>query len=547
MLLKLFTRVLNVRLDKVVEKQKFLSEHQFGFRKNKSTSDAIFVVTTAIEKAKQEGMDAGLASIDLSAAYDMVSRTALFKKLYSLGISGSFLEILQDYYTNDSVVYVVGTGVTKALYLIQGVKQGCNLSPLLFNLFLVDVIEEIHRTKLGIKIGQNIVTIISYADDLIILVECIENLNKIIDFLKQQCGKINMNVNAKKSKIIRIGHPLRSSTEEEMFSFDQVLACKYLGVLIEKKAFTYYTDFSDQCYKKSRMYKFSVMSKAKDSHDPALVARELWNKVALPSILYGSEVIPIRGQELRKINSEATQIGKFILQLPRSTTNITPTLIAGIEQIEYSYYKRVLAYKNRIENLHNESLAKQTYEFVMNSNKPFGYRQRDQKLERILRGEDLETWYVNDINNRKQINDYSCRFLPEKLYPGLDNQLAITSYTEEAKILAEFMTMNSGLGNRSPIKGYKQHKLCQVCQKAGQNNRINEIHLLFECVSLKPAHIKYGTQAYKQKNAGTDSQNIYKKYWSDYKDENDLNERIKSADTIRNIYLDLVKRIHNRN
>ena len=63
-LLKLFTRLLNVRLDKVVEKQKFLSEHQFGFRKNKFTSDDIFVVTTAIEKAKQEGMDAGLASID---------------------------------------------------------------------------------------------------------------------------------------------------------------------------------------------------------------------------------------------------------------------------------------------------------------------------------------------------------------------------------------------------------------------------------------------------------------------------------------------------
>ena len=255
-LLKLFTRFLNVRLDKIVEKQKFLNEHQFGFRKNKSTSDAIFVITTAIEKAKQEGMDAGLASIDLSAAYDMVSRPALFKKLYSLGISGNFLEILQDYYTNDSVVYVVGTGVTKALYLIQGVKQGCNLSPLLFNLFLVDVIEEIHRTKLGIKIGQNIVTIISYADDLIILVECIENLNKVIDLLKNLCGNINMHVNAKKSKIIRIGHPLRSSTEEEMFSFDQVLACKYLGVLIEKKAFTYYTDFSDQCHKKTECINF---------------------------------------------------------------------------------------------------------------------------------------------------------------------------------------------------------------------------------------------------------------------------------------------------
>ena len=263
-LLKLFTRVLNVRLDRVAERQKFLTEQQFGFRKNKSTADAIFVITTAIEKAKQEGMDAGLASIDLKAAYDMVCRKSLFKKLHSLGISGNFLEILQDYYTNDSVIYNVGTGVTKALYLTQGVKQGCNLSPLLFNLFLVDVIKAIHQKKLGIKVGQNIITIISYADDLILIVEQIEDMNNIIDYLKELCANINMKVNATKSKIIRIGHPLRSSTENDLFSFDQVLSCKYLGVLIEKKAFMYYTDFSEQCYLKSRMYKFSIMTKVKD-------------------------------------------------------------------------------------------------------------------------------------------------------------------------------------------------------------------------------------------------------------------------------------------
>ena len=356
-----------------------------------------------------------------------------------------------------------------------------------------------------------------------------------------------MKVNAKKSKIIRIGHPLKSSTENDMFSFDQVLTCKYLGVLIEKKAFTYYTDFSEQCYIKSRMYKFSIMTKAKDSHDPPLVARELWNKVALPSILYGSEVIPIRGQELRKINSEATQIGKFILQLPRSTTNITPTLIAGIEQIEYPYYKRVLAYQQKIENLPDNSLTRQTYEYVINSDRNFGYKQRMKKMERVLKGEDLVTWYVSDINNRKQINDFSCRFLPEKLYPGLDNQLALTSYNDESKFLAEFMTMNSGLGNRAPIKGYKQHKLCQVCKKAGQNNKLNEIHLLFECAPLQPAHTKYGTKAYRQKYPGESPEKVYKKYWSDYKEEKDLLERIKSADTIRTIYLSLVKKIHNRN
>ena len=192
----------------------------------------------------------------------------------------------------------------------------------------MDVIEAIHQKKLGIKVGQNIVTIISYADDLILIVEQIEDMNNIIDYLKELCANINMKVNATKSKIIRIGHPLRSSIENDLFSFDQVLSCKYLGVLIEIKAFMYYTDFSEQCYLKSRMYKFSIMTKAKDSHDPPLVARELWNKVALPSILYGSEVIPIRGQELKKINSEATQIGKFILQLPRDIYCVFQTYLS---------------------------------------------------------------------------------------------------------------------------------------------------------------------------------------------------------------------------
>ena len=77
------------------------------------------------------------------------------------------------------------------------------------------------------------------------------------------------------------------------------------------------------------------------------------------------------------------------------------------------------------------------------------------------------------------------------------------------------MTINSGLWNRASIKGYKQHKLCQVCKKAGQNNKLNEIHLLFECAPLQPAHTKYGTKVYKQKYPCESPEKVYKKYWSD--------------------------------
>ena len=86
----------------------------------------------------------------------------------------------------------------------------------------------------------------------------------------------------------------------------------------------------------------------------------------------------------------------------------------------------------------------------------------------------------------------------------------------KVRILADFWPkMNSGLGNRALIKGYKQHKLCQVCQKLGQKNKLHETHLLFECMPLKPAHIKYDTQNYKLKHVGKGPESLYKTYWLD--------------------------------
>ena len=71
-LLKVLTRLLNMRLMNLVEEKSLLSDKQFGFRKERSTQDAILVVATAIEKAKADGDDAALAFIDLKAAYDKV-------------------------------------------------------------------------------------------------------------------------------------------------------------------------------------------------------------------------------------------------------------------------------------------------------------------------------------------------------------------------------------------------------------------------------------------------------------------------------------------
>lgn len=170
----------------------------------------------------------------------------------------------------------------------------------------------------------------------------------VVSLIETECAKINMEISESKSKTMRIGKPINKfENGEEPFRFDQVLTCKYLGVIIDRKTSEYFVSFAQNCVKKSKMYKFSIMTKSKDSYDPPFVARELWTKTAIPSILYGSETVPLRQQELRKLNSDAASIGKFILQLPKTTSNITATLIAGeriYTLIWFEHDLRVLKY-----------------------------------------------------------------------------------------------------------------------------------------------------------------------------------------------------------
>ena len=62
------------------------------------------------------------------------------------------------------------------MYLINGVKQGYNLSPVYFNIFCLDIVEEIEKLNLGIETGGRVITLLVFADDITIILRHIEDL-----------------------------------------------------------------------------------------------------------------------------------------------------------------------------------------------------------------------------------------------------------------------------------------------------------------------------------------------------------------------------------
>ena len=144
---KLFTAVLNNRLKLYLESYDVLSEAQAGFRKEYSTSDHMFTLYGLIELMKARKKKLYCTFIDFSKAFDSVWRIGLWGKLIQNGINGKCFQVIYSMYQGIKSCVSAHNTLTDYFLCCVGVRQGKNLSPLLFSLFvnsLVQICEKVH-------------------------------------------------------------------------------------------------------------------------------------------------------------------------------------------------------------------------------------------------------------------------------------------------------------------------------------------------------------------------------------------------------------------
>ena len=174
--------------------------------------------------------------VDFSKAFDTIPRDLLFRKLLNYGINGKFFNSLKTLYTNDNCCIKVGNKLTQPFVANQGVKQGCILSPLLFNIFIADIVERFGTEDcrpLKIDATQNLSCIL-WADDIILLSRSEEGLRNMLSALYSFADDNGMAINTKKTKcmifnktgkFIRRSYPMKNGTIETTNSY------KYLGFI----------------------------------------------------------------------------------------------------------------------------------------------------------------------------------------------------------------------------------------------------------------------------------------------------------------------------
>ena len=154
-------------------------DSQFGFRKNRRTTDALFIIHTISLLAVRQKKPMFLACIDLSKAFDSVNHDLLWTKLSTFGVSTKLLSILTRMYINATSVVRYDGYTSNEFRFAKRLRQGCPLIPLLFCVFISDLDYTLKSSSTGkITMDREEISVIMFADDLVLLADSSEGLKQ---------------------------------------------------------------------------------------------------------------------------------------------------------------------------------------------------------------------------------------------------------------------------------------------------------------------------------------------------------------------------------
>ena len=241
---KILTSILNTRLYQWAEDNNKINIEQAGFRQNFSTVDHIFTLHSMVSNCLYGRRRSKLyaAFIDFKKAFDLVRREILWDKLHRLGVSGKMIKMLKGIYKRVTTAVKIGGIQTGSFECPQGVRQGCQLSPLLFSLLISEIAERVNRGgRMGYQFipGAKELFSLFFADDIVLIAKTPAGLQTQLNNLRQAAEEIGLTVNLEKTKIMIFRKGGFLGQHEKWFygreRIETVNNYKYLGYTLTTK------------------------------------------------------------------------------------------------------------------------------------------------------------------------------------------------------------------------------------------------------------------------------------------------------------------------
>ena len=160
-----------------------------------------------LDRAREFQKNIYFCFIDYAKAFDSVDHNKLWKSLKEMGIPDHLTCLLRNLYAGQEATVRTGHGTTDWFQKGKGVRQGCILSPYLFNLYAEYIMRNagFEETQAGIKIAGRNINNLRYADDIILMAESEEELKSLLMKVEAESEKVGLKLNIQKTKIMASG------------------------------------------------------------------------------------------------------------------------------------------------------------------------------------------------------------------------------------------------------------------------------------------------------------------------------------------------------
>ena len=240
------------------------------------------------------------------------------------------LSLIQSMYYNDNVQLTLPTCLSAPIWFTKGVKQGCSLSLMLFALYVSGLGDALHNSKLGFQMGEVVLMAIFFADDLVLIAWSPKHaMDRLLEIVARFCRDMYMKLAVLKTFILTNStNPVNWSVDDE--TIEEVMSAKYLGVNMQIRGRNMVGQYEAVMLKRATGCAISIMNLTHAGLDRALIAKRLWECCAIPSILYCAEVLVISKKTFEELERVQNMVGRFILQVPSSTSRALAWMDAGL-------------------------------------------------------------------------------------------------------------------------------------------------------------------------------------------------------------------------
>lgn len=489
---KIFARVLLPRLQTVANR--VYPEAQCGFRAGRSTIDMVFSIRQLQEKCREQRRPLYIAFVDLTKAFDLVSRSGLFTLLMKIGCPPKLLSLIISFHIRMHGTVSFNGEISRPFEIRSGVKQGCVLAPTLFGVFFSLLLHHAFRSsregvllhtrhdgklfnlarlRAKTKVKTVLIREMLFADDAAFVSHTEEGLQALMDNFSSACEDFGLTISIKKTEVLAQGTQADPTIRIRDQVLNNVSSFKYLGSTIS-------SNLSLDAELNSRIGKAAAVfgkleKRVWSNHKLRLKTKaRVYTACVLSTLLYGSEAWPSYAKEESRLNSFHLRCLRKILGITwkDEVANAEVLSRAGVPTIQSLLSQRRLRWLGHVKRMGPERLPKDLlYGQLAAGSRPTGrpYLRYKDACKRDLKGAaiSLEQWehLAEDRKAWRSAVKHGCTHAEEQRFKLMEEKRqrrkASQSQTQPDNHVLNNLSSNGPFNNPSDFICPKCSRLCR--------------------------------------------------------------------------------------